>query len=91
MSSAVRGGISVHGEHAQGRPGDEAPQERYSDDRERLSKEMMGLYRKKASIRGGCFPLLLQMPVFLALYWVLYEAVELRRAPFMLWINDGRP
>jgi YidC/Oxa1 family membrane protein insertase len=64
-------------------------QERYSDDRERLSKEMMGLYKKEGvNPLGGCFPLLLQMPVFLALYWVLYEAVELRHAPFMLWIND---
>ena len=64
-------------------------QERYSDDRERLSKEMMGLYKKEGvNPLGGCFPLLLQMPVFLALYWVLYEAVELRQAPFMLWIND---
>lgn len=64
-------------------------QERFSDDRERLSKEMMGLYKKEGvNPLGGCFPLLLQMPVFLALYWVLYEAVELRQAPFMLWIHD---
>lgn len=64
-------------------------QERYADDRARLSQEMMGLYRKKKiNPLGGCLPMLLQMPVFLALYWVLYESVELRQAPFMLWIED---
>jgi YidC/Oxa1 family membrane protein insertase len=64
-------------------------QERYGDDRQKLSQEMMELYRKeRINPLGGCFPLLLQMPVFLALYWVLYEAVELRQAPFMLWIDD---
>lgn len=64
-------------------------QERYSDDRQKLSQEMMNLYRKeKINPLGGCLPLLLQMPVFLALYWVLYESVELRHAPFFLWIND---
>lgn len=64
-------------------------QERYSDDRQKLSQEMMNLYRKeKINPLGGCLPMLLQMPVFLALYWVLYESVELRQAPFMLWIND---
>lgn len=64
-------------------------QERYSDDRQKLSKEMMDLYRKeKINPLGGCLPMLAQMPVFLALYWVLYESVELRHAPFMLWIHD---
>lgn len=64
-------------------------QERYSDDRQKLSKEMMDLYRKeKINPLGGCLPMLMQMPVFLALYWVLFESVELRHAPFMLWIND---
>ena len=64
-------------------------QERYSDDRQKLSQEMMSLYKKeKINPLGGCLPLLLQMPVFLALYWVLYESVELRHAPFMLWIDD---
>ncbi len=64
-------------------------QERYSDDRQKLSKEMMDLYRKeKINPLGGCLPMLMQMPVFLALYWVLYESVELRHAPFMLWIHD---
>ena len=64
-------------------------QERYAGDRQKLSQEMMALYRKEgANPFGGCLPLLLQMPVFFALYWVLYESVELRQAPFILWIND---
>jgi YidC/Oxa1 family membrane protein insertase len=64
-------------------------QERYSDDRQKLSQEMMNLYRKeKINPLGGCLPMLLQMPVFLALYWVLYESVELRQADFILWIDD---
>ncbi|HSG88425.1 MAG TPA: membrane protein insertase YidC [Pseudomonadales bacterium] len=64
-------------------------QERYKDDRQKLSAEMMNLYKKeKINPLGGCLPMLLQMPVFLALYWVLYESVELRQAPFILWIHD---
>ena len=64
-------------------------QERYGEDRQKLSQEMMNLYRKEQiNPLGGCLPMLAQMPVFLALYWVLYEAVELRQAPFMLWIDD---
>ena len=64
-------------------------QERYSGDRQKLTQEMMALYRKEgANPFGGCLPLLAQMPVFLALYWVLYESVELRHAPFVLWIED---
>ena len=64
-------------------------QERYSDNRQKLSQEMMALYKKEgANPLGGCLPLLVQMPVFLALYWVLIESVELRQAPFMLWIKD---
>ena len=64
-------------------------QERYANDREKLSKEMMALYQKEgANPLGSCLPMLLPMPVFLALYWVLLESVELRQAPFILWIND---
>lgn len=49
----------------------------------------MALYKKeKINPMGGCLPMLLQMPVFLALYWVLYESVELRQAPFLFWIDD---
>ncbi len=63
--------------------------ERYGDDRQQFSQAMMELYKKEgANPLGGCFPILLQMPVFLALYWALLESVELRHAPFMLWIND---
>ena len=64
-------------------------QERHGDDRQKLSQEMMALYKKeKVNPLGGCLPMLLQMPVFLALYWVLFESVELRQAPFFAWIND---
>lgn len=66
-----------------------ALQERYKDDRQALSQAMMDLYkREKVNPASGCLPILVQMPVFLALYWVLLESVELRQAPFMLWIND---
>ncbi|EKE75985.1 membrane protein insertase YidC [Gallaecimonas xiamenensis] len=66
-----------------------ALKERYGDDRQRMSQAMMELYKKeKVNPLGGCFPLLLQMPIFIALYWVLQESVELRHAPFMLWITD---
>ena len=64
-------------------------QERYANDREKLSKEMMALYQKEgANPLGSCLPMLLPMPVFLALYWVLLESVELRQAPFIFWIED---
>ena len=63
--------------------------ERYGDDRERMHKAMMELYKKeKFNPLAGCWPLLVQFPVFIALYWVLLESVELRQADFALWIND---
>ena len=63
--------------------------ELYGDDRQKMSQELMGLYKKeKVNPAGGCFPMLLQMPVFLALYWVLLESVEIRHAPWTLWIQD---
>lgn len=63
--------------------------ELYGDDKQRMSKEMMDLYkREKINPLGGCLPILVQMPVFLALYWVLMESVELRQAPLFLWIDD---
>jgi YidC/Oxa1 family membrane protein insertase len=63
--------------------------EKYGDDKKQMSMKMMELYKKeKVNPLGGCFPLLIQMPVFIALYWVLMETVELRHAPFILWIND---
>jgi len=63
--------------------------ERFGDDRQQFSQAMMELYKKEgANPLGGCFPILLQMPVFLALYWTLMESVELRHAPFFLWIHD---
>lgn len=61
----------------------------YGDDRQKLSQETMNLYkREKVNPMGGCLPILVQMPVFIALYWVLFESVELRHAPWMLWIQD---
>jgi len=63
--------------------------ERFGDDRQQFSQAMMELYKKEgANPLGGCLPILLQMPVFLALYWTLMESVELRQAPFFLWIHD---
>lgn len=63
--------------------------ERYGDDKQKLQQEMMGLYRKEgANPLGGCLPILLQMPIFIALYWVLMESVELRHAEFFGWISD---
>lgn len=64
-------------------------QARYKDDRQKLSQAMMEMYRKeKVNPMGGCLPMLIQMPIFLALYWVFLESVELRQAPFYLWIQD---
>ena len=66
-----------------------ALRERYGDDRARMNQAMMELYKKeKINPLGGCLPILVQIPVFIALYWVLLESVELRQAGFMLWIND---
>jgi len=63
--------------------------EQYADDKQKQSQAMMELYRKeKINPMGGCLPILVQMPVFIALYWVLMESVELRQAPFILWIDD---
>ncbi|MBA6294337.1 membrane protein insertase YidC [Colwellia sp. MB3u-70] len=63
--------------------------ERLGDDKQKMSQAMMELYRKeKVNPAGGCLPLIIQMPIFLALYWVFLESVELRHAPFMLWIQD---
>ena len=66
-----------------------ALQERYRDDRQELSRKMMEMYKTEgANPMAGCLPILVQMPVFFALYWVLIESVEMRQAPFILWIND---
>jgi YidC/Oxa1 family membrane protein insertase len=66
-----------------------ALKDRYGDDKERLNQAMMDLYKKeKINPLGGCLPILVQIPVFIALYWVLLESVELRHAPFMLWIDN---
>lgn len=63
--------------------------ERFGDDRMKLQQATMDLYKKeKINPFGGCLPLLVQMPVFIALYWVLMQSVELRHAPFFLWLND---
>ena len=63
--------------------------ERYKDDKPQLSQAMMELYkREKVNPAAGCLPILIQMPFFLAFYWVLLESVEMRQAPFMLWLTD---
>jgi YidC/Oxa1 family membrane protein insertase len=66
-----------------------AIREEFADDKQKQSQAMMELYRKeKINPMGGCLPILVQMPVFIALYWTLMESVELRHAPFVLWIKD---
>lgn len=63
--------------------------EMYAQDRQKMNQAMMELYRtEKINPLGGCFPILVQIPVFIALYWVLLAAIELRHAPFVLWIKD---
>lgn len=63
--------------------------EQYGDDRQRLHQAMMELYKtEKVNPLGGCLPVVVQIPVFIALYWALLNSVEMRQAPFMLWIND---
>jgi len=63
--------------------------ERYGDDRQRMSQAMMEMYKtEKVNPLGGCLPILVQIPIFIALYWVLLESVELRQAPFILWIDN---
>ena len=63
--------------------------EMYGNDRQKMNQAMMELYKtEKINPLGGCFPILVQIPVFIALYWVLLAAIELRHAPFMLWIRD---
>jgi YidC/Oxa1 family membrane protein insertase len=71
------------------KPKMDALKEKFGDDKQKLQQGMMELYKKdKVNPMGGCFPLLLQMPIFLALYWVLLESVELRHADFIFWITD---
>lgn len=63
--------------------------EQFASDRNRMNQEMMELYRKeKINPLGGCLPILVQIPVFIALYWVLLGSVEMRHAPWLLWIED---
>jgi YidC/Oxa1 family membrane protein insertase len=67
----------------------QALKERYGDDKQKLNHAMMDMYKKeKINPLGGCLPIVVQIPVFISLYWVLLESVELRQAPFMLWLND---
>ena len=63
--------------------------ERYGADKQKFQQEMMKLYKaEKVNPAGGCLPIVVQIPVFIALYWVLLESVELRQAAFILWLND---
>lgn len=67
----------------------QALKERYGDDRQRMSQAMMQMYKEeKINPLGGCLPIVVQIPVFIALYWVLLESVEMRNAPFALWITN---
>lgn len=67
----------------------QALKDRYGDDKKRMQQAMMELYKtQKINPLGGCLPMLVQMPFFIALYWVLMESVELRHAPWILWIQD---
>ena len=66
-----------------------ALREKCGDDKQKMSQSMMALYKEeKVNPLGGCFPMIIQMPIFISLYWALMESVELRHAPFALWIND---
>lgn len=86
--------LSAAGYRSMARMGILAPKlqklkEQYGDDRQRMNQAMMELYKtEKINPLGGCFPILIQIPVFIALYWVLLASVEMRHAPFMLWITD---
>jgi len=67
----------------------QALKERYGDDKQRLNQAMMEMYKtEKINPLGGCLPIVVQIPVFIALYWVLLESVELRQAPFVFWLKD---
>jgi len=67
----------------------QALRERYGDDRQRLNQAMMEIYKtEKINPLGGCLPIVVQIPVFISLYWVLLESVELRQAPFIFWLKD---
>ncbi len=67
----------------------QALRDRYGDDKQRLNQAMMEMYKKeKINPLGGCLPILVQIPVFIALYWVLLETVEMRQAPWILWIES---
>ena len=67
----------------------QALKEEHGDDRMKMSQAMMAIYKEEqVNPMAGCLPILLQMPIFLALYWVLVESVELRHAPWILWIQD---
>ncbi|MEE9424933.1 MAG: membrane protein insertase YidC [Methylococcales bacterium] len=67
----------------------ESLREKFGDDKQRMNMEIMQLYkREKVNPLGGCLPVLVQIPVFISLYWVLLESVELRQAPFILWLQD---
>ncbi len=67
----------------------QAMKERFGDDRQAMSKAMMDMYkREKINPMGGCLPIMVQIPVFISLYWVLLESVEMRHAPFILWLTN---
>src|SRR5256885_12371579 len=86
---AVGGERPLDGEDEDHAAAHQEPQETYKDDREKLGRAMMELYqREKINPVAGCLPIVIQIPVFLAFYWVLLESVEMRQAPFAFWIHD---
>ena len=67
----------------------QALKDRYSEDKKKFSEALMRMYKEeKVNPLGGCLPILIQIPVFIALYWVLVESIEIRHAPFVGWISD---
>ena len=86
---AQRQGLRQHGEDEAISPRITALRERYKDKPQDMQREMMRIYREeKVNPLGGCLPILIQIPVFIALYWVLLSSVEMRGAPWILWVTD---
>jgi YidC/Oxa1 family membrane protein insertase len=86
---AVRRQLQVDGQDEDARPAPAALKEQYGDDKMKMQQAMMELYkREKVNPLGGCLPILIQIPVFIALYWVLLGVVEMRGAPWLGWIQD---
>ncbi len=85
----LRNQLSLDGENARRTAAHATLKERFGDDKQKMNQALMDLYKKeKINPLGGCLPIVVQIPVFIALYWVLLESVELRQAPWILWVQD---